>query len=338
MKYYVYLTVNNLNPTLCYVGMTKNPIETGYIGSGTYFTKAIKKYGKKNFTRYDLGSFDDIYEANYWEGFYIKNYKTLKEKGGYNLSPTGGLGVWGGEHSEECKKIMSENNSGEKNPMYGSARFGEKNPFYGKTHTEEAKQKMSEGRKKYIGENASFYGKTHTDETKEKIRKSNTGKKQSDETKEKKRKSSTGKKHSEESKQKMSDIQQNMSDEAKAIKSKKISEALKGRIVSEETKQKMSEAAKGRYAGEKNPMYGKGYKIAGEKNGMYGKPAATRGMTWKVENRKPTPLVTCDKCGKVGAPNVMYRFHFDKCGIKDEEYSKKLSAIKKEWWAKKKNE
>lgn len=33
---------------------------------------------------------------------------------------------------------------GEKNPMYGSARFGEKNPFFGKTHSEEAILKMSE--------------------------------------------------------------------------------------------------------------------------------------------------------------------------------------------------
>lgn len=40
---------------------------------------------------------------------------------------------------------------------------------------------------------------------------------------------------------------------------------------SEKTRKKMSESHKGKNAGEKNPMYGKGYLISGENHPMYGK-------------------------------------------------------------------
>ena len=66
--------------------------------------------------------------------------------------------------SEEKKKLMSERFSGSGNPMYGvhlkltdeqkqkiSERTkGEKNPFYGKKHTEEARKKILETRKKSL--------------------------------------------------------------------------------------------------------------------------------------------------------------------------------------------
>lgn len=52
----------------------------------------------------------------------------------------------------------------------GKSLYGENNPFFGKSHTNEAKQKMSEKHKDlYIGENNPMYGKHHTEETKQKI-------------------------------------------------------------------------------------------------------------------------------------------------------------------------
>jgi hypothetical protein len=36
----------------------------------------------------------------------------------------------------------------------------------------------------------------------------------------------------------------------------------------------------------------------------------------KDKKRKPKPLATCPHCNKVGGISAMYRFHFDKCGIK----------------------
>lgn len=117
--YTVYMTFNNLEPTKCYVGMTSGN-NHNYKGSGLYINNAIKKYGKKNFTRCDLGHYDNYNECHYWEGFYIKTLKTLVEEGGYNLSPTGGI-TGGGIVAEESKQKMRDNHydcNGENNGMY----------------------------------------------------------------------------------------------------------------------------------------------------------------------------------------------------------------------------
>ena len=45
---------------------------------------------------------------------------------------------------KQFSKLHSENIRGENHPMFGVSRFGKQNPFYGKTHSEEAKEKMSE--------------------------------------------------------------------------------------------------------------------------------------------------------------------------------------------------
>lgn len=80
------------------------------------------------------------------------------------------------EQYEEAKikyvNYLSESFSGSKNPMYGVHRYGEQNPMfgvhrygelapmYGKTHTEEAKNKMSKARTGvYTGVNHPFFGK-----------------------------------------------------------------------------------------------------------------------------------------------------------------------------------
>lgn len=109
--------------------------------------------------------------------------------------------------------------------------------------------------------------------------------------------------------------------------------------VKELTKKKMRDTIKlnGGHSGEKNPMCGKGYLIEGERNGSYGK-GNSKSKHWKVTNRKPSLKVTCPKCGKVGSPNTMYRFHFDNCGISDLNFNKKMSDIAKRRWTKIKNQ
>ena len=78
---------------------------------------------------------------------------------------------------------------------------GENNPMYGKTHTPEARKKISEATKgrKLCGEKNGMFGKTHTKETKEKISKAFQekehpwlGKKHSEETRTKMSKSAKG--------------------------------------------------------------------------------------------------------------------------------------------------
>ena len=91
---------------------------------------------------------------------------------------------------------------------------GYKNHFYGKKHTEDVKNKIKEHHKN--NENYSFHGK-HTEETLQKMRDSN----------------------------KRLNLGVPMKDEIKI----KISNSIKGKIISDETKQKMSEASKGKNLG-----------------------------------------------------------------------------------------
>jgi hypothetical protein len=79
----------------------------------------------------------------------------------------------GTTHSEEAKQKMSE------------ARIG-------KRHTEESKQKMSEAR---AGENHPMFGKKHSEETKQKISEAQIGKTLSEETKQKISEALTGENH-----------------------------------------------------------------------------------------------------------------------------------------------
>lgn len=111
MKYYLYYTFKKDEPIKGYIGMTHYEINSGYKGSGKYLKSAFKKYGTNQFRRIDLCEFNNIDECYYWEGFYIKYYRTLVSQGGYNISPKGGLGI-NGCHSQETKLKISESNKG----------------------------------------------------------------------------------------------------------------------------------------------------------------------------------------------------------------------------------
>lgn len=120
MKYYVYYTFKKDEPIKGYIGMTTKPISSCYKGSGIFIVRAFRKYSKKNFIRINVGEYEDKDECYYWEGFYIKYYKTLVSQGGYNISPKGGspplsinsklkmsLSRTGKHHTEETKLKMS---------------------------------------------------------------------------------------------------------------------------------------------------------------------------------------------------------------------------------------
>jgi group I intron endonuclease len=92
------------------------------------------------------------------EDFYLQLIKPE-----YNILQKAGSTL-GYRHSEESKTIMSENNTGEKNPMFGKKhsdetlqqmsdiKKGEKNPCFGRT-----------------GEDHPMFGKKHSEETKKNI-------------------------------------------------------------------------------------------------------------------------------------------------------------------------
>lgn len=72
----------------------------------------------------------DDEEANYWEQYYIKEQNT-KYPNGYNVT-SGGIGLYGYEHTDETKAKMSKSAS--------ERQFGENNPFYGKHLNEKQKE------------------------------------------------------------------------------------------------------------------------------------------------------------------------------------------------------
>lgn len=108
MIYYVYMTINLVNYKK-YIGITKNPINSGYIGSGHRMKRAIKKYGKDFFIRHDLFE-GTLEEASNMESFYIDYYKASQSHDFYNIRHGG----FDGPHGESTKRLISEKRKGMK--------------------------------------------------------------------------------------------------------------------------------------------------------------------------------------------------------------------------------
>ena len=71
MYYFIYKTTNKINGKY-YIGMHKtDDLEDGYLGSGTYFSRALEKYGKENFEREILEYCNSDEEMHNAEARYI---------------------------------------------------------------------------------------------------------------------------------------------------------------------------------------------------------------------------------------------------------------------------
>lgn len=177
---FIYKSTNLVNGKF-YVG--KHKIDSDsidyYIGSGTYFQNAVKKYGKENFKREILEWCNDFKDMCQKERKWVLELNpTLDRNIGYNLV------------------IPNEFNSGHKMTDEIKQKIGK--ALRGRRHTEEAKQNMSKGHK----------GKPLSEEHKQKISEGNKGKPHSEETKQKMRlnhkRPMLGKHHTNETKQKIS--------------------------------------------------------------------------------------------------------------------------------------
>jgi group I intron endonuclease len=132
MKYIIYKIINTKNQKI-YIGkhQTLN-VNDSYFGSGIALERAIKKHGKKWFTKEVLYIFDSEFEMNEKEKE-IVNEQFVSTNQTYNLGigGEGGSHFKGKKHTEETKKLLSEM---AKNRVF----------------SEETKQKISEGNRKRV--------------------------------------------------------------------------------------------------------------------------------------------------------------------------------------------
>ena len=188
ITYSVYITQNLLEPTKAYVGMT-NGHNKHYMGSSLSLQSDIQRLGRQNFTKSILGTFNDMNECHYWEGFYVKSMHTHISEGGYNKTYSGGaytirsietitkinIANTGQKRSIEQRANISEGHKGHKpsDEAREHMRFAQKDKKLSTEHrkkislslkghkqSDESKAKNSltqKGHKLYVGED----GKRH---------------------------------------------------------------------------------------------------------------------------------------------------------------------------------
>ena len=192
--YFIYVTENLINGKL-YIGQHScdydKQFTDGYLGSGHAFTRALKKYGKENFSRIILEYAESPEELNELEAKYVTEEIYNDKTHFYNLRCGGSQhgfsdetrkkiskGLTGRKISSETRKKMSESHKGfhptyetrkklseaHKNPSpeirmkISNASKGRTSGMKGKHHTEEAKRKIaaaSKGNKHNLGRHLS---------------------------------------------------------------------------------------------------------------------------------------------------------------------------------------
>ena len=163
---WIYLTTNLVNGKI-YVGkheiLENKKLNATYIGSGTYFKRALKKYGEENFKRKILRLCYTLHELRIWEHVYIVKYKSYVRSIGYNIAKgdvntseynpaklpevrkkmsksakarcsTEEYRKLASERSESVKKRMSITRMGSNNPMYGTRYLWINNGVKNKRH------------------------------------------------------------------------------------------------------------------------------------------------------------------------------------------------------------
>lgn len=179
--HFVYQTTNNLNGDYYYGVHQTNDLDDGYIGSGLRLQRAIKKYGKENFTCEILKFFDNRQDALNYERYIINDDK-LDDPHCYNIAHGGHggntiAGFTEEEHKEFCEKLKQSHSqivyTEEIRKKMSDAMKGRPAWNKGISCREETKEKL----RQYKGEKASMYGKSPSQETREKLSNVHKGKK-----------------------------------------------------------------------------------------------------------------------------------------------------------------
>ena len=117
---FVYMWRNKINGK-SYIGLHVGRVDDGYIGSGTYFRNAVKKYGIDNFERqilyFEMNDVKSLYQKEYE---LIMEYNAVRSKEFYNqtsISPNIMPFVNGKlirEFSEEHKRNIAKTKTGKR--------------------------------------------------------------------------------------------------------------------------------------------------------------------------------------------------------------------------------
>ncbi len=152
----IYKTTNTITGKI-YIGQHWNDVEDNYLGSGTLILLSIKKHGSSNFVR-EVLEYCDESTVESLERYWIKCFNSTDRNIGYNLSSGGKClsgkdnpnygNTWSDKQKNHLSQVKKSNGDwcGDKNPKHGAGHMmsGADNSFYGKSHTPDARQKMSD--------------------------------------------------------------------------------------------------------------------------------------------------------------------------------------------------
>lgn len=160
---------------MIYIGVHKtNNIDDGYMGSGTYLKRAIRKYGLENFSKEVLAIFDNPIEMFQMEKMLV-NEEFVSNTNTYNTK-LGGSGGWDFINGREELRIAKNKKARLAADDKIKSVYGVDNPskidHVRVQSSERLRQRHRNG--EFVGQYAKFSGKNHTPETKRKIGKANS--------------------------------------------------------------------------------------------------------------------------------------------------------------------
>lgn len=144
---FVYLWTNKVNGKR-YIGSHMGTVDDGYVGSGSVFLRAVKKYGLESFERIILENVENVdrkgLEAR--EQHYLDLHDAAASKDFYNLRATAG-GGW--EHVNSCPVLKEANRRRSLGNTWGSVHKGRT----GRPLSEEEKEIRRKASKTWMMEN-----------------------------------------------------------------------------------------------------------------------------------------------------------------------------------------
>lgn len=167
MKHYLYQITNRIDDKI-YIGVhSTNNLNDGYFGSGLLLKRSLQKYSRDNFDREIIAFFETREECLAEEAKLVNEAFVLRDDtyncviggGGGSTSLTNGFRAK--QHSDDTKKKQSEaskrlwsdaeklqaNNAKISKTVSNQYANGRPGTFVGKSHTKEAKDKMSKAAK-----------------------------------------------------------------------------------------------------------------------------------------------------------------------------------------------